>query len=131
MRILFFVFSLTNLLGYILGLCRMEQKCDVMNPDCRPGPTNNTEPQILTGLNVICPEYLNKPACCTDGQNILLKKNFDSLDSIFGSTYGGCDICAVNLKRFWCHFTCSTEQDKFSNSFLIFSGHFRLSKFYN
>ena len=27
---------------------------------------------------------------------------------------GGCDICAVNLYRFWCHVGCSPKQSEFS-----------------
>jgi len=105
---------MTFLVGHVLNLCRMQQLCDVTQPDCRPEPANFTQPQILLGPNIICPEYYNKTACCNNGQNIVLKNNFDSLDSVFGSKYGGCDICSVNLKRFWCHFTCSPDQDKFS-----------------
>jgi hypothetical protein len=110
----------------------MEQKCDISNPKCVPSRSNFTQPEILKGNNVICPEYKNKMACCNDGQNILLKRNFDSLESIFGSKYGGCDVCVTNLKRFWCHFTCDPEQHTFS----IFinknnSEFYWISKFYN
>jgi hypothetical protein len=110
---LFYV-MMAFLVGEVWNLCRMQQLCDVTQPGCRPEPANNTQPQILMGPDVICPEYYNKTACCNNGQNILMKNNFDSLDSIFGTKYGGCDICAINLKRFWCHFTCSPDQDKFS-----------------
>jgi len=110
----------------------MEQKCDVTKPDCHPGPAEEgTQPEILLGPDVICPDYYNKTACCNNGQNILLKNNFDALDSIFGSNYGGCDICAINLKRFWCHFTCSTDQDKFSKFLDNFSEYLWLSGFRN
>jgi hypothetical protein len=98
----------------VFSKCRMEQKCDVLKPECHPIASNDTEPSVLLGPNVICPEYFNKTACCNNGQNILLKNNFDALDRVFGSEFGGCDICAINLKRFWCHFTCSPDQDKFS-----------------
>ena len=37
--------------------------------------------------------------------------SFKMVDFSFGSAngigLGGCDICAANLKRFWCAFTCS------------------------
>ena len=26
---------------------------------------------------------------------------------------GGCDICAINLKRFWCEYACSPNQSDF------------------
>ena len=103
-------------LPLIHSLCRMEQKCDVGRPDCRPIPSNDTKPEILKGDGSICPDYINKEACCNNGQLSLLKKNFDALDGVFGSKIGGCDICAINLKRFWCYFTCDPSQDKFSKS---------------
>ena len=28
--------------------------------------------------------------------------SFPKLDIVFGTKNGGCDVCAVNLKRFWC-----------------------------
>jgi len=92
----------------------MKQECDVSHSDCVPEPANFTQPKILTGPNIICPEYKDKLACCNNAQNILLKRNFDSLDSVFGSAYGGCDICAINIKRFWCSFTCDPQQHTFS-----------------
>jgi hypothetical protein len=112
--------SAAYLLNFVYSKCRMQQLCDVTQPGCHPEPADYTEPQILLGPDVICPEYYNKTACCNNGQNILLKKNFDSLDSVFGSKYGGCDICSINLKRFWCHFTCSPEQHTFSKLKIIF-----------
>ena len=42
-----------------------------------------------------------------------LAKNFEAIDSLFSSAYDGCDLCAVNLKRFWCYFTCHPEQADF------------------
>ena len=107
-----------SLMRFAESKCTMEQKCDVHKPDCRPIPSNHTEPGILLGPNVICPEYYNKTACCNNGQNILLKTNFDALDGVFGTKFGGCDICAINLKRFWCHFTCSPDQDTFSKDYI-------------
>lgn len=103
-----------NVLEICFNLCTMKQDCDITKPDCGPSPANFTQPQILLGNKVICPEYYGKLACCNQDQNVLMKNNFDSLDSVFGSQYGGCDVCAVNLKRFWCHFTCHPEQHTFS-----------------
>lgn len=93
--------------------CRMQQECDISDVNCIPGPANYTEPKILTGNNVVCEEYRNKPACCNNNQNILLADNFRSLDAVFGSDYGGCDICVINLKRLYCKFTCDPDQEEF------------------
>ena len=107
-----FVVFIGIIIGLIQNKCRMKQDCDVRDPKCKPSAANNTEPQILNGIDAICPDYKDQLACCNKGQNILMKNNFDSLDSVFGSKYGGCDACAINLKKFWCHFTCHTEQDQ-------------------
>lgn len=96
----------------------MKQDCNVDDPSCLPSPTNHTKPEPLFGPDVVCNEFLGKDACCNNGQNKLLGHNFETISYIFGSDYGGCDICAVNLKRFWCEFTCSPDQDKFCKKFL-------------
>jgi len=97
----------------------MQQNCDVTDPKCLPDKANMTDPVILQGNNVVCSEFLGKDSCCNDGQNILLSHNFQTLGYIFGNEYGGCDICAINLKRFWCEFTCSPNQSDFSK-FILF-----------
>jgi hypothetical protein len=109
--------SLILLLGiffsYVYSKCRMKQDCDVLrDPNCKPSAANNTEPFFLPANDSICPDYKDQMACCNKGQNTLMKNNFDSLDSVFGSKFGGCDACAINLKKFWCHFTCHPDQDQ-------------------
>ena len=91
----------------------MKQDCDVHDPKCLPSFANFTTPTPLNGVDVVCNEFLGKDACCSNDQNILLSKNFETISYIFGYEYGGCDICAVNLKRFWCEFTFSPNQDQF------------------
>jgi hypothetical protein len=76
-------------------------------------PVNNTEPFLLDEKDLACPDYVGKKVCCSAAQNIDLRDNFNSLDIVFGSGYGGCDICSINLKRFWCAFTCDPEQHLF------------------
>jgi hypothetical protein len=95
----------------------MKQDCNVLDKEnCKPTPANRTEPFILQDdPKVVCKEFIGKESCCTPDQNILIKDNFDSLDSLFGTKFGGCDICAINLKRFWCYFTCSPNQHEFCN----------------
>lgn len=109
------VISLLYIIGMVYSLCRMKQECeDMESKDCMPQPANDTMPVILNGPDVQCHEYTGQLACCSNDQNKLILKNFNSLDSIFGYKGDGCDICLINLKRFWCHFTCSPDQDTFS-----------------
>ncbi len=93
--------------------CRMQQNCNISDPNCIPGPADYTEPKILNETNGVCEEYLGKKACCSKDQTFLLMDNFNSLDAVFGSSYGGCDICSVNLKRLYCKFTCDPDQHLF------------------
>lgn len=115
------ILQITSLLCFILNitsLCTMKQDCDIFSPDCKPSPADLAEPQILLE-NSICPEFSNKLACCNYNQTLLLQNSFESIDLIFGSNYYGCDICAVNLKRFWCQFACDPDQHSF-RTYLIF-----------
>jgi hypothetical protein len=91
----------------------MQQNCDLSDVNCIPGPAEYTEPEILTGPDVVCQEYKDKKACCNNNQNKLLRDNFIALDNVFSSNYGGCDICSINLKRMYCKFTCDPDQDQF------------------
>lgn len=109
--LLIFLFSVT--IKQILSLCSMKQECDIKDPKCLPDKANYTNPKPLSGSDIVCKEYLDKDACCSNGQNILLTNNFETLGYIFGNEYGGCDICAINLKRLWCEFTCSPNQSDF------------------
>ena len=115
MKFIIFLYLIKN----ILLKCRMEQKCDITDVNCIPGPADYTDPEILTGNDVVCEEYRNQPACCNNNQNKLLRDNFIALDNVFSSNYGGCDICAINLKRLYCKFTCDPNQDQFCKFFLI------------
>lgn len=40
--------------------------------------------------------------CCDEGNDEQQKHSYVELDGVFSSLGGGCDICAINLKRFWC-----------------------------
>jgi hypothetical protein len=86
---------------------------------CFPEPIDpETEtPKVLYDTDNICPDFTGKEACCNPIQTKILSINFNSIDNVFGSLFGGCDICAINLKRFWCHFTCSPNQHEFSKIF--------------
>jgi len=39
--------------------------------------------------------------------------NFQALTGTFGHENAGCDVCAANLVRFWCYFTCAPNQGDF------------------
>lgn len=67
---------------------------------------------MVQGMS-LCKEYNGKMGCCnefTDQQQI---SSYQSIDGIFSSLGDGCDVCAVNLKRFWCEYACSPQQDTF------------------
>lgn len=119
-KFLLIIFTISYVIESIMSKCTMEQTCDVTDPKCLPDKANYTDPTILQGNNVVCSEFLGKEACCNDGQNILLSHNFETLGYIFGNEYGGCDICAINLKRLWCEFTCSPNQSDFGKLFFIY-----------
>jgi len=57
-----------------------------------------------------CPYYTGKPVCCDQIQQDQLSQNFQQIDFIFGDD---CPICALNLKRFWCEYTCNPTQSEF------------------
>jgi len=39
---------------------------------------------------------------------------------VFGSQGGGCDVCSINLKRFWCEYACSPRQADFMKTSVEF-----------
>ena len=53
--------------------------------------------------------------CCDAGNDQQQSKSFTELDGVFSSLGGGCDICAINLKRFWCEYACSPNQAEFTD----------------
>jgi hypothetical protein len=63
----------------------------------------------------VCPEFYGSPSCCNEDQNALLANSFNIIKYTFGygENGGGCDICGINLYRFWCHFTCNPNQADF------------------
>jgi hypothetical protein len=85
------------------------------DPKCFPVPVNDTTPQVYkwTTHPAMCPEYQDKPNCCNDFQNTMMYNQFSVLVSTFGSDNGGCDVCAANLVRFWCKYTCDPNQRKY------------------
>lgn len=118
MKIVLFALTISLYFTCVYNLCRLQQNCDMKDifdrKICFPKPADNTPPKNLEDPENICPEYTGQLACCNNLQTQLMKENFKAIDSVFGGKFGGCDICAINLKRFWCYFTCHPEQEKFS-----------------
>lgn len=61
-----------------------------------------------------CKQYNDKLGCCNQNNDKQQQESYQSIDGIFGSDGDGCDICAINLKRFWCEYACSPEQASFT-----------------
>lgn len=59
------------------------------------------EPFLISGMTQ-CTEYNGQIGCCDAGNDQQQSQSFTELDGVFSSLGGGCDICAINLKRFWC-----------------------------
>jgi hypothetical protein len=72
------------------------------------------DPFLLANLTA-CKDYLEpgRLGCCGKINDKLTMENFKQIDGIFGNLGGGCDICGVNLKRFWCEYACSARQHEF------------------
>ena len=51
--------------------------------------------------------------CCDLNNDVSQVTSYVQIDGVFGSQGGGCDICSINLKRFWCEYACSPRQDSF------------------
>lgn len=48
--------------------------------------------------------------CCNDDQAEILDANFIQIDTVFGLD---CPICAMNMKRMWCEYTCNKNKASF------------------
>lgn len=59
------------------------------------------EPHLLEGLTQ-CTEYNGKMGCCNEYNDQAQASSYIEIDGVFGSAGDACDICAINLKRFWC-----------------------------
>lgn len=107
-----------NQMKLIKSFCSLQQNCtDVTKPECRPTQATNESTFPMTTnetLLALCPSYkAGEEVCCSETQLQALEGNLFALDEVFGSPGQGCDICAVNLKKFWCEFTCSPNQKNF------------------
>jgi hypothetical protein len=89
-----------------------------------PDPSNSYTPMPDIGvpkkpvnsikyLEQACPNMVGQEVCCNDDQILVMYNNFKTIDSLFGN----CLICSINLKRFWCEYTCNPYQYYFLDSF--------------
>ena len=77
-----------------------------------PNPVDDPTPFIVSDTNV-CDDYRGKPGCCNDFTSDVQASSYGKIDTVFGNSGGGCDICGLNLKRFWCEYACSPRQSEF------------------
>lgn len=70
------------------------------------------DPRPIKGLTQ-CLEYNGKMGCCDVNNDNSQVDSYKELDGVFSTKGGGCDICAINLKRFWCEYACSPRQSDF------------------
>lgn len=54
--------------------------------------------------------------CCDTNNDISQITSYVQIDGVFSNQGGGCDVCAVNMKRFWCEYACSPRQAQFMNT---------------
>lgn len=109
-NLLFFLSLFYTSISFINCACSMAQSSQDGN--IHPAEGNETIPSTIQPEDTYCQDFVGKETCCTTYQVNQLLKNFQAIESIFGGD-GGCDVCVVNLKRFWCHFACNPNQDKF------------------
>ena len=100
---------LLSIIAFVNSSCSMAQDIGDKPREAREG---ETEPHTILQDSSYCPDFEGIKTCCTEYQISQLQKNFLAIESIFGGD-GGCDICVVNLKRFWCYFTCAPNQAEF------------------
>ena len=108
------VWLLLSLLVTLHALCSFTQNCPngvcevphMISPYIDPFVTD------FTG-EMMCPEFGGQALCCNNDQNSELLIKFQLIEYTFGGAVGGCDACAVNLRRLWCYFTCSPDQASF------------------
>lgn len=118
MRSLFLFLSLFYWFPSSDSTCAFTQKChNAAMGDCEIPVGRIAEPQTYNYTSTFqCPEFKG-PVCCNDDQNTLLKNSFNLINYTFGSGASGCDICGINLRRFWCYFTCSPDQANYVNTY--------------
>ncbi|CAD8153537.1 unnamed protein product [Paramecium pentaurelia] len=99
---------LFTFITYSYSRCAFSVECQGNN--CDPLEVD-TEPFVARVSQ--CPHMDGTMVCCNKNQDDQMQRNFQAIDASFGNAGGGCDICAYNLKKFWCEYTCSPNQSQF------------------
>ena len=123
--LLIFVFGFLHSESREMG-CKFSQDCIRSSPVGKcPDVTQSVVPYETPGRGVelpklegdllaeSCPMYKDMEVCCRDDQIALMVANFKTIDQLFGE----CEICSMNLKKFWCGFTCDPYQQTFIETF--------------
>lgn len=99
-----------GLLLFLASFCAAD--CSVEGSSRGQPPRKLKKPiaPFIVEENKACPYYGGRYGCCNSVQIAQLVGNFQTLDSIFGTD---CPICALNMKIFWCEFTCNPKQSEF------------------
>ena len=107
--------SIVTQIALCSALCSFTQVCT--DNVCQvPTPIDPPIPASMQTFTppFMCPEFADQEVCCNESQNSQLVTKFMLVDYTFGGKgAGGCDACGANLKRLWCYFTCSPNQDVF------------------
>ena len=89
----------------------------LVDSDLKPYVPTQEEVHGAIILASMCEEWVGKNGCCNANAYIQTQGSFKKIDTIFASSTsggsGGCDLCAINLKRFWCEYACNPEQTNF------------------
>lgn len=99
---------------YVLVLLTLTQpKCAYTQPDQGLPYVYNGDAFPINYTMSACMEYIGDDVCCNEANARLTNDNLKQIDGVFSTASGGCDICAINLKRFWCEYACSPRQADF------------------
>jgi hypothetical protein len=97
----------------ILSLIQVSVRCDcafIVQDDLKPQPPKPEEVKPFLIDYSSCSEWIGKEGCCNYNSFRQTSSSFGKLDTVFGTNGGGCDVCAINLKRFWCTYSCGPNQ---------------------
>lgn len=108
MKVIVLVAALFSVFTLARGDCAF-----IVHEDLKPQPPTEDEkaPQLVEDMT--CKEWVGKDGCCNMNSFRQTTSSFLKIDTVFGGAAGGCDVCAVNLKRFWCMYSCSPNQSDF------------------
>lgn len=120
-KLIFSVLILAILPRFSLQFCVLRSNCTSDNSTCIPVILNYTDPNatapekwdVPEDLRGVCPDYQDVPNCCNINTMQILQSKRVSLDLAFGNPSTGCSICANNMKRFYCKYSCDPNQHLF------------------